>query len=205
MSPFEDRGHDKQAAKPVPIDQRPLDNEYAWKGNPYAVDGWLKPAVTSIQFACDDVLVAWFSDANGKAFMTRDGMKTWTDVSRGLTGAHVKRLVASKSRTFVVWAETDRGMVITRDGGMSWRPSEDKPVFETGGAVDFNVSSWRIPLATWSFQTPRGVIAGGPGGAYISTDRVHWREVPLWPEQETGAADFLHAYWMGRYYKLYKE
>jgi hypothetical protein len=22
----------------------------------------------------------------------------------------------------------------------------------------------------------------------------------LWPEDETGAADFLHAYWMGRYY-----
>ena len=23
----------------MPIDQRPFDNEYAWKGNPYAVDG----------------------------------------------------------------------------------------------------------------------------------------------------------------------
>jgi hypothetical protein len=22
----------------------------------------------------------------------------------------------------------------------------------------------------------------------------------LWREQETGAADYLHAYWMGRYY-----
>jgi hypothetical protein len=205
MSPFEDRGHARQAAKPVPIDQRPLDNEYAWKGNPYAVDGWLKPDVTSIQFACDDPLVVWFSDATGHAYMTRDGMKTWTDVSFGLMGAKVKRLAASKSRTFVVWAETDRGIAISRDGGMSWRASEDKPAFETPGVVNFTTNGWRIPTATWIFETPKGTIAGGPGGAYLSTDRLHWIELKLWPDQETGAADFLHAYWMGRYYNFYKD
>jgi hypothetical protein len=206
MSPFEDRGKAKQAAKPVPIDQRPLDNEYAWKGNPYAVDGWLKPDVTSIQFACDDVLVTWFSDATGRAYMTRDGMKTWTDVSFGLMGAKVKRLTASKSRTFVVWAETDRGIVVTRDGGMSWRASDEKPLFELPIAHNPKaVIGWRIPIATWTFQTAHGTFAGGPGGAYSTTDGTHWTEVKLWPDQETGAADFLHAYWMGRYYNLYKD
>lgn len=203
LSPFEDRGKAKQAAKPVPIDRRPLDNEYAWKGNPYAVDGWLKPDVTSIQFACDDAQVAWFSDSTGRAYMTRDGMRTWTDVSVGLMGAKVKRLAASKSRTFVVWAETDRGIAITRDGGMSWRSSEDKPVFDL--PLSHNPqppTGWRIPLATWTFQTTHGTFAGGPGGAYSTTDGAHWTEVKLWPETETGAADFLHAYWMGRYYKF---
>src|ERR1700722_8475186 len=210
LSPFEDRGHAKQAVKPVPIDRRPLDNEYAWKGNPYAVDGWLRPDVTSIQFSCDDVLVAWFSDSTGHAYMTRDGIRTWTDVSLGLMGAKVKRLLASKSRTFVVWAETDRGIAMTRDGGMSWRASEDKPVFEKD---DLNLLSdpsitkagWRIPIATWAISTPAGLIAGGPGGAYVTTDRLHWTELKLWPEQETGAADFLHAYWMGRYYNFYND
>src|SRR5215475_2076333 len=91
LSPFPDRGGAKQAVKPVPIDQRPLDNEYSWKGNPYAVDGWLKPSVTSIQFACDDPLVAWFSDSTGHAYFTRDGMKSWADVSWGLLGAKVQR------------------------------------------------------------------------------------------------------------------
>ncbi len=202
LSPFEDRGKAKQAVKPVPIDQRPLDNEYAWKGNPYAVDGWLKPDVTSIQFACDDVLVAWFSDSTGRAYMTRDGMKTLSDVSP----AKVKRLSASKSRTFVVWAETDRGIMITRDGGMSWRPSDDKPIFDL--PISHNpqaLNGWRIPLATWTLQTPRGVFSGGPGGAYTTTDGTHWTEVKLWPDMETGAADFLHAYWMGRYYSFYKD
>src|SRR2546421_3037477 len=53
-SPYPDRGGQKQATKPVPIDQRPLDNEYAWKGNPYQMDGWLLPAVTALEFSCDD-------------------------------------------------------------------------------------------------------------------------------------------------------
>jgi hypothetical protein len=200
MSPFEDRGHAKQAAKPVPIDRRPLDNEYAWKGNPYAVEGWLKPDVTSIQFSCDDPQVGWFSDSTGHAYMTRDGMKTWTDESQGLMGAKVKHLSASKSRTFLVWAETDRGIAITRDGGMSWRPSEDKPTFENADAEQVSTAGWRIPIIKWVFHTARGTIAGGPGGAYLNGT-----ELKLWPETETGAADFLHAYWMGRYYKFFNE
>jgi len=203
ISPFPDRGGATQAVKPVPIDQRPLDNEYAWKGNPYATDGWLKPAVTSIQFACDDPMVAWFSDATGHAHMTRDGMKTWVDVSWGLLGAKVLRLAVSKERTFVVFAETDRGVFVSRDGGMSWRAAEEKPIFELmESGLPTSFEGWRIPVATWKITTARGVIAGGPGGAYLSKDGEHWTELKLWREDETGAADYLHAYWMGRYYRF---
>jgi hypothetical protein len=203
MSPFPERGGGKQAVKPVPIDQRPLDNEYAWKGNPYATDGWLRPAVTSIQFACDDPMVAWFSEEGGRAYMTRGGMKTWTEIDFGLEGAKVLRLAASKDRTFVVYADTDRGVFVSRDGGMSWRASTDKPLFaDRENNLPTRLTGWRIPIATWKVTTSRGVIAGGPGGAYTSKDGEHWSEVKLWREDETGAADYLHAYWMGRYYRL---
>jgi hypothetical protein len=203
MSPFPDRGGAKQAVKPVPIDQRPLDNEYAWKGNPYATDGWLRPAVTSIQFACDDPLVAWFSEEGGRAYMTRDGMRSWTEIDFGLEGAKVLRLAASKERTFVIYAETDRGVFVSRDGGMSWRAPEDHPPFaDRESDLPANLDGWRIPLATWKMTSSRGVIAGGPGGAYLSKDGRHWTELKLWREDETGAADYLHAYWMGRYYRL---
>jgi len=241
LSPFPDRGNGKQAAKPVPIDQRPLDNEYAWKGNPYAVDGWQKPAVTSLQFACDDPMVAWFSDANGRAYMTRDGMKSWTEVSYALMGGKVKRLAASKERTFVLYADTDRGTAITRDGGMSWvevkndandKPALAAPAFATNdphkwvhaGEVDLRIDEsgklvrrggrgselawmqgWKIPVATWMIETPRGIFAGGPGGAYSTVDGAGWKEAKLWREDETGAADYLHAYWMGRYYGFYRD
>ena len=75
--------------------------------------------------------------------------------------------------------------MISRDGG------------QTGQA---SMKGWRIPRAASVFTTPRGIIASGPGGCYQSTDGESWTELKLWPESETGAADFLHAYWMGRYY-----
>jgi len=62
------------------------------------------------------------------------------------------------------------------------------------------MKGWRIPRAKSVLRTPRGVVASGPGGAYESSDGENWSELKLWPEEETGAADFLHAYWMGRYY-----
>ena len=57
-----------------------------------------------------------------------------------------------------------------------------------------------IPAALAAAVGARGILAGGPGGSYVSADGRNWREVKLWTEAETGAADFVHAYWMGRYY-----
>jgi hypothetical protein len=219
------------SARPIPINQRPLDNEYAWKGNPYQLDNWLKPIVTMFQFSCDDPLVAWFSDNTGAVFESLDGGKDWRDVSAGLRGAHVQNIVASSQRTFVLYAQTDQGLFISRDGGMSWRSAAQGEAvkFQT---VDFkqwlrvsdslycritedgqftisgdqgrtttpSMKGWRIPRAASFFVTARGLIASGPGGCYQSADGENWAELKLWRENETGAADFLHAYWMGRYY-----
>jgi photosystem II stability/assembly factor-like uncharacterized protein len=162
--------------------------------------------------------------------MTKDGGKTWDDRSLGLMGACVLSFRTSPDRTFVLFAQTDRGMMVTRDGGMSWRTASDgetakfpTPNFKewqgkgnvlvrvndkgellrsTDGGKTARVSmqGWRIPLATTIFLSPRGWIASSPGGCYQSQDALKWTEMKLWPEEETGAADFLHAYWMGRYY-----
>jgi hypothetical protein len=222
-----------QSAHPLPINERPLDNEYVWKGNPYQMDNWLKPTVTSFQCSCDDPLVAWFSDSSGGVFMTLDGAKQWQDVSAGLRGARVQNLSASNQRTFIVYAQTDQGIFLTRDGGLSWRPApqDETIIFPTfdfkqwarvldnlfcrineAGQLEIrrsqgpertptpSMKGWRIPRASCFFITPLGLIASGPGGCYRSRNGENWTEVKLWPENETGAADFLHAYWMGRYY-----
>jgi photosystem II stability/assembly factor-like uncharacterized protein len=187
--------------KPLPINQRPLDNEYEWKGDPYRLDGWLKPSITTIQFACDDPQVAWFSDTTGRLYMTLDGWMTWQEMSRGLMGARVLNISASTTRTFVLHAETDRGLFLTRDGGSSWRPAPPQDLPNAAQLpLPQSLKGWRIPRVTYAFSTPRGTLAGGPGGAYLSPDGQNWTELHLWREQETGAADFLHAYWMGRYY-----
>src|SRR5262249_44904181 len=118
LNPHVDRSGAKQSAKPLPMNQRPLDNEYEWKSNPYRLDGWFKPTVTAIQFSCDDPLTR-FSDTTGRIYMTKDGGKTWDDRSMGLMGARVLNILTSPNRTFVLYAHTDRGLMVTRDGGMS--------------------------------------------------------------------------------------
>jgi hypothetical protein len=220
------------ALKPLPINVRPYDNEYAWKGNVYQLDGWLKPIVTAMQFACDDPKVAWFCDSTARAYLTLDGGKSWQNVTTQMMGASVQNLAASPSRTFVLYAKTSAGLLLTRDGGLSWRtaPAEDHPSFPvydfkqplrlaSGATLRINESAelvrsmdggktsqpamngWRIPRANSLFQTPWGIIASGPGGADRSADGGQtWEELRLWREMETGPADFLHAYWMGRYY-----
>ena len=220
-----------QSAHPLPINQRPLDNEYAWKGNPYQLDGWLKPTVTMFQWSCDDPLVGWFCDSSGKIFRTLDGGAEWREVTEALRGARVQNLAASAQRTFVLHAQTDQGLFVTRDGGLSWRAVTDDAhvkfqtpdfkqwqqlsnklacrigdegqllVSRDGGKTSSpSMKGWRIPRASAVFATAHGIVASSPGGCYQSSDGATWKELKLWTEAETGAADFLHAYWMGRYY-----
>jgi photosystem II stability/assembly factor-like uncharacterized protein len=215
----------------LPINVRPLDNEYAWKGDVYQLDNWLKPTVIAMQFACDDPQVAWFCDTTGQAYLTLDGGRSWQDVSSPMMGATVQNLAASPSRTLVLYAQTSAGILLTRDGGLSWRPAPADPLpkftvydfkrpltLASGTTLRINESDelvsstdggktsrpamngWRIPRVKSLFPTPWGIIAGGPGGAYRSADGQTWEELRLWRESETGPADFLHAYWMGRYY-----
>lgn len=230
LNPASDRQGQKQTAKPIPINQRPLDNEYAWKGNPYQLDGWLKPSLRMVQFSADDPAVAWFLDSSSRLLLTRDAGTTWRDTSTGLMGASVQAIAASTNRTFILYAKTDHGTIITRDGGLSWRPTANEPIefpspnfqawqkFSSELSLRINdsgqlikttnagqtpapcMNGWRIPLANYLFITPWGIIAGGPGGCYRSSDAEHWTELKPWREDETGAADYLHAYWMGRYY-----
>jgi len=235
LNPHVDRSRAKQSARPLPMNQRPLDNEYEWKSNPYRLDGWFKPTVTAFQFSCDDPQTGWFSDTAGRIYMTKDGGKTWDDRSMGLMGARVQNILTSHNRTFVLYAQTDRGLLVTRDGGMSWRtassgetakfPAQNFKEWQGKGNVLVRVNDqgellrttdggktatpamqgWRIPLVTAIFFSPWGWIASGPGGCYQSQDALQWTEMMLWPEEETGAADFLHAYWMGRYYGFLQE
>jgi hypothetical protein len=62
------------------------------------------------------------------------------------------------------------------------------------------MNGWHIPRADAVFSTPKGVIGSGPGGVYLTRDGENWQELRFWREDRTGAADYLHAYWMGRYY-----
>ncbi|MBM4074185.1 MAG: hypothetical protein FJ267_00900 [Planctomycetes bacterium] len=236
LNPFVEKGRPAQSLTPIPIQLRPHDNEYVWKGNPYQLDGNLKPHVTSMQFSPDDSHVAWFTDSSGRAWATFDRGTSWRNISSPAMGASFSNLVASKNRTFVLWAQTSQGVLLSRDGGLSWRtaPTDGLPEFrlpnfqtwlDIGNCISIKIDEqnrlvrssdggttsaaamdgWLIPIARSFFVTPWGLVAGGPGGTYVSSDAQSWKELKLWQEQETGAADFLHAYWMGRYYGFLNE
>jgi hypothetical protein len=126
-NPHADRANDPQAAIVVPMDRRPLDNEYEWKGNPYRLDGWLKPAVVAVASCADDPLVGYAADSAGQFWMTRDAGRSWEPRSFGLQGARVLQLGASPRRTYILVAATDRGLYRTLDGGLSWRAAQGAP------------------------------------------------------------------------------
>ena len=73
---------------------------------------------------------------------------------------------------------------------------------DNGATFTVAMDGWRIQRADSFFVTPRGIVASGPGGVYLTKDGIQWAEQKFWREEQTGASDFLDAYWMGRYYKL---
>jgi hypothetical protein len=105
LNPNVDRSRQKQAAKPLPIDQRPHDNEYEWKGNPYRLDGWLKPTVMAMDFSCDDSPAAWFVDSAGHFYRTLDGGKVWHKAVTGMMGSSARN---RDQDTFVCRVGADR-------------------------------------------------------------------------------------------------
>jgi len=80
----------------------------------------------------------------------------------------------------------DRGVFVTADGGATWKSAHEKLRIPRGYTVLAHAGK------LWA-STPGGLYETGDGGRT-------WRGIPLWPEHETGSADYLHAYWMGRYY-----
>jgi len=95
-------------------------------------------------------------------------------------------------------AATAKGVMLSKDGGENWVPSNE---------------GLGIPIAR-SIFAPVGstVYAGTPGGLYRSADRGRtWQDANLVLifrsniRREVGAADFLDAYWMGRFHNFITE
>jgi len=108
------------AEEPLPMYERPLDNEYEWKNNPYSLDGWLSREIVSIDAAAEDPAVIYTADQQGWLYRSTDEGKTWQDISAGLAGAHVRSVAASIPRMRIVLAATDRGIYRNTNGGTLW-------------------------------------------------------------------------------------
>ena len=145
-------------------------------------------------------------------------------------GASVENIRASTNRTFIVWAKTDRGVMISRDGGLSWRAAPESihvefpaPTFQEWQAVSRTLSvrvndAGALVKTLDGGQTAVPCMQGGGFRARIqcsSRPGVSWRVVravvtsaqtpSAGPKCGSGARmrpapPISCTYWMGRYY-----
>ena len=108
------------APKPFPLSERPFDNEYDFKADPFRLDGWLSRIVTDVRVSLADPQVIFAADAGGFAYRSFDGGATWADAFRALGGSWVNAVLPSPQKTEIVLAATNRGLYRSRDAGYSW-------------------------------------------------------------------------------------
>jgi photosystem II stability/assembly factor-like uncharacterized protein len=100
-----------------------LDFGKTWqKGKPsYDVEGTVTGMVTSPNFEHDGTAFAALD--GGAVMVTRNNGKTWEDASFGLSSTTVFAIAVSPdwSRYETVWASTEAGVYVSRNGGRAWR------------------------------------------------------------------------------------
>lgn len=111
---------DYDPSVPLPIDERPLDNEYTWKGNPYKPDGWLARTVVRLHASNEDPYVMYAVDDMGKLYRSYSKGSDWAYLSDRLD-IKVNDVLVSQHTLRIVLAATNEGVYRSDDGGDSWR------------------------------------------------------------------------------------
>ena len=153
-----------QSRVPLPVHQRASDNEYEWKGSPFALDGWLSRIVSILEVSPHDPYVQLAADRSGGSYWSNTRGEVWhevTDLPR------VNDLLFSEDYPWIAFAATDSGVQRTHDGGVRWSSVFDRPVKE----LHLDPRNTHI------------LYAIGPGGVYRSEDLgerdmgATWRQI----------------------------
>jgi photosystem II stability/assembly factor-like uncharacterized protein len=121
---FEREGR-KEALHPLPVHERRSDNEYEYKGSPYALDGWTSRIVSEVEVSPIDSYVQFAADTSGAAYRSLTKGELW----HGMKGLpRVNDFLFSPDYPWLAFAATTGGVYRTRDGGVSWGRVFDTPV-----------------------------------------------------------------------------
>lgn len=142
---------------PLSINQRPFDNEYDFKGNPFRLDGYLARTVTDVEISADDPKVMFAIDTAGYLYRSYNGGGWWEDIWRGLGGAKVRDVAVAPNRYRRLVAATDRGLFRSDDAGTVWFPVD---------ALGVTPASWVIADGSPS----HALFAQVGGGVYQAVD-----------------------------------
>ncbi|MGC8785598.1 MAG: WD40/YVTN/BNR-like repeat-containing protein [Armatimonadota bacterium] len=147
---------DGRAVEPLPLHESPRDNEFQWKGDPYALDGWLSRPVVSVAVSPEDGHV-WFAlEANGTIYRTRDAGKTWRKIDTH--PPEKARFIAAGRRVGHLYAAAGSSLYQTLDGGSTWTKL---PLPANAGTITQVFTARRSPNMLY-------VVA--EGGVYRSRD-----------------------------------
>ena len=107
----------KEALYPLPVHRKRSDNEYEWKGSPFALDGWLSRITSVVEVSPIDPYVIYASDTSGGAYMSLDKGELWRTMG-GLPS--VSDFLFSPDYQRIAFAATSSGIYRTMNGGRDW-------------------------------------------------------------------------------------
>ncbi|MCA9428550.1 MAG: hypothetical protein KC994_25960, partial [Candidatus Omnitrophica bacterium] len=145
----DDRG--KEALEPLPVHERRMDNEYHWKGSPFALDGWLSRIVSIVEVSPHDPFVQFAADTSGGAYVSLDRGEMWAPM-QGLP--RVNDFLFSTDYPWIAFAASPSGIYRTMDGGESWS----------------RVAGYSTDRLDLDPKNSQSVYAVGPDGIYKSVD-----------------------------------
>ncbi len=147
---------DGRAVEPLPLHESPRDNEFQWKGDPYALDGWLSRSVVSVAVSLTDENV-WFAlEENGAIYHTRDAGKRWRRIEA--LPPERAHLIAAGKYAGHLYAAAGSSLYQTLNGGRTWTRL---PLPESTGTVR---------QVFTSPANPNVLLVVADGGVYGSRD-----------------------------------
>jgi photosystem II stability/assembly factor-like uncharacterized protein len=106
----------------LPMNERPMDNEYQWKGSPYALDRWLARVIVALDVAAEDPAVIHCLDSSGLVYRSLDGGATWQELASAPAG--MCDLAVAKQRFRCMAAATRDGVFRTNAAGARWERTQ---------------------------------------------------------------------------------
>ncbi|MFV2065989.1 MAG: WD40/YVTN/BNR-like repeat-containing protein [Pirellulales bacterium] len=153
----------KEAADPLPVYQRSFDNEYEWKGSPFALDGWPSRVASIVEVSPLDPYVIFAADTSGGAYVSLDAGELWRPMG---SLPRVNDFLFSPDYSAIAFAATDGGIYRTLDGGRGWG----------------RVSSHRATRLKIDLNNAHILYAEGPQGVIKSVDLGRQKMGSVWKQ-----------------------
>ena len=107
----------RESLHPLPVYERPFDNEYTWKGSPYRLDAWTSRIGSVLEVSPHDPYVQVAADTGGVSYLSNTRGEIW----HGMPGLpRVNDFLFSTRYPWMLFAATEGGIYRSLNGGESW-------------------------------------------------------------------------------------